>query len=97
MGDFFVVLIVLPASIATVADHRTLFDFLSDLPPLQSKYHIPGAFKKAFAFFPTHATPAMLQADKLLLHFPATVWTNFVAHLLFLFLPQFLKFYILHN
>ncbi len=62
-----------------VADHRALFDFLPNLPPLQSKHHIRGAFKKALAFFPAHAAPAMLQADKLLLHFPAAVRTNLVA------------------
>ena len=55
------------------------FDEVPDLPALQSKYHIRGAFKKALSLFPAHAAPAMLQADKLLLHFPAAVRTNLVA------------------
>ncbi len=62
-----------------VADHRTLLDFLSDLPPFQGKYHVTGPLKKALALFPAHAAFAMLQANKLLLHFLAAVWTNLVA------------------
>jgi len=47
-----------------VADHRTLLDFLSDLPPLQGKYHITGPFKKALFLFPAQAALALLQASK---------------------------------
>ncbi len=68
-----------PPLLITIADHRTLFDFLSDLPPLQSKHHIAGTFKEPFALHPAHTAFAMLQSNKLLFHFTSAVWADLVA------------------
>lgn len=62
-----------------MANDRALFDFLSYFLPLQSEYHIRGAFKEALAPLPTHATFAVLEPYKLLFHFPAAVWTAFAT------------------
>lgn len=35
--------------------------------------------KNPLPFFPAHPAAAVLQADKLLLHLPPAVWTDFVA------------------
>ena len=60
-------------------DNRKLFDFVSDFLALQAENHIAGAFKKSGVLFPAHAAFAVLQADKLLFHFPATAGAGFVA------------------
>lgn len=60
-------------------DNRKLPDFVSDFPALQAENHIAGAFKKSGILFPAHAASAVLQADKLLFHFPATAGAGFVA------------------
>ena len=60
-------------------DNRKLFDFASGFPALQAENHIAGAFKKSGVLFPAHAAFAVLQADKLLFHFPATAGAGFVA------------------
>ena len=62
-----------------LSDNRTLFDLFPDLPSLQRKDHIRGSFKESDALFPAHPAAAVLQADKLLLHLPPAVWTDFVA------------------
>ena len=62
-----------------LSDNRTLFDLFPDLPSLQCKDHIRGSFKESDALFPAHPAAAVLQADKLLLHLPPAVWTDFVA------------------
>lgn len=61
------------------AYHRALFDFPFDYFPFEAEYHIRGALKKSPVFFPTHAAPAVLQADKLLFHFPAAAGANFIV------------------
>ena len=66
-----------------------LLDFflLANGAPLQGENHIRRSFKKANVFFPAHAAFAMLQADKLLLHFPAAVRADLIA-LSHLHIPQ---------
>ena len=61
------------------SDNWNLLDFFSGRAPLQSEYHIGCAFKKTNIFFPAHAALAVLQTDKLLLHFSAAVWTYLAA------------------
>ncbi len=60
-------------------DNRNLLDLFSGSPPLQSENHIRCTFKKTYIFFPARAALAMLQADKLLFHFPAAAWTYLIA------------------
>ena len=43
----------------------------SHCPPFQSKHHVAGALKKSDVLFPAYAAFTVLQADELLLHFPA--------------------------
>jgi len=66
-------------SIVLVSDDRKLFGPPFYCPALQAENHVRGTFKIAFVFFPAHATFAMLQADKLLFHFPAAARTEFIA------------------
>ena len=61
------------------ADHRRLFDLFTDDPPLQGEYHIRRSFKESDVLFPAHPASAMLQADKLLLHFPSAGGAYFVT------------------
>ena len=61
------------------ANDRQLLDFFADGSALQRENHIGRPFKIADVPFPAHPTPAMLQARKLLLHFPAAVWAGFIA------------------
>ena len=67
-----------------IADHRALLDFFPDPAPLQSEHHLSRTFKETLAFFPAHAASAMLQADELLIHFPAAIRADLVAVSLFL-------------
>ena len=61
------------------AYYRALFDLPFDYFPLKVEYHIRGALKKSPVFFPAHAAPAMLQADKQLFHFSAASRTDFIV------------------
>lgn len=54
-----------------VVNRRPLFRFAIYITALQAEHHIVSAFKKADVTFPAHAALAMLQSNKLLLHFPA--------------------------
>lgn len=47
--------------------------------PLQRKDRVWISFKIPHILFPAYAAFAMLQADKLLFHFSATAWAEFVA------------------
>lgn len=59
-----------------VSDNRALLDLFTKFPALQSKYHVGSTFKESYIFFPTYTAFAMLQANKLLFHFPATRWAD---------------------
>ena len=52
--------------LVSVADHWALFDFFTNPPPLQCKYHVAGSLKEALDLFPAHTTFAMLQVNRLL-------------------------------
>lgn len=56
-----------------------MLGFLSGLLPLQRKDHVIRTFKKALASLPAHPAFAMLQSDKLSLHFSPTRWTDFAT------------------
>ena len=60
-------------------DHGTLFYLFPHSPPFQSKYHVAGALKKSDVLFPAYAAFTVLQADELLLHFPAADRADLVA------------------
>lgn len=51
---------------------------LTGLVVTKPKYHIGRPFKEPNALFPTHPATAVLQTNKLLLHFSSTVRTDFV-------------------
>jgi len=53
--------------------------FLPTVRRSSAKNHIGRPFKITDVLFPAHPTPAMLQARKLLLHFPATIRAGFIA------------------
>ena len=61
------------------ANDGKLLDFFADGSALQRENHIGRPFKITDVLFPAHPTPAMLQARKLLLHFPATIRAGFIA------------------
>ena len=61
------------------ANDGKLLDFFADGSAFQRENHIRRSFKIADVLFPAHPTSAMLQARKLLLHFPAAVWAGFIA------------------
>ena len=63
----------------TSANDGNLLDFFADGSAFQRENHIRRPFKIADVPFPAHPAPAMLQARKLLLHFPAAVWAGFIA------------------
>lgn len=71
--------VALILSIIFVTDNGELFGFPFYGPALQAENHVGGTFKIAFVFFPDYTTFAMLQADKLLLHFPAAAGAEFIA------------------
>ena len=56
-------------------DYRFLFAFCIFL---QCKDHAGIPLKKAGTFLPAYPAFTMLQADKLLFHFSATVWAYFI-------------------
>ena len=62
-----------------VANRRPLFRFAIYITALQAEHHIVGALKKADVTFPAHAALAMLQSNKLLLHFPTAARTYLVG------------------
>lgn len=62
-----------------VLDDRNLLPLIPHPAPLQGEHHIRGADKVALVLFPADAAFAVTQADKLLLHAPAAVWTPFLA------------------
>ena len=45
----------------------------------ETKHHIRCPFKIADVSLPAHPTFAMLESNKLLLHFPPTAWANLVV------------------
>ena len=63
----------------TGANDGNLLDLFPNDSALQYENHIGCPFKIADVLFPTHPAPAMLQARKLLLHFSAAVWTDFIV------------------
>lgn len=60
-------------------DHGNLFYLFPHSPPFQSKHHVAGALKKSDVLFPAYAAFTVLQADELLLHFPAADRADLVA------------------
>lgn len=62
-----------------VPDDRNLFPLIPHPAPFQGEHHIRGANKVALVLFPADAAFAVTQANKLLFHVPAAVWTPFLA------------------
>lgn len=62
-----------------VPDNRDLLSLIPHPAPFQGEHHIRGADEVTLMFFPTDAAFTVMQADKLLLHVPAAVWTPFLA------------------
>ena len=57
------------------ADNRPLLEIAIYMATLQTENHIAGALEKANILLPAHAAFAVLQADKLLLHFAPAAGT----------------------
>ena len=62
-----------------IPDDRKLFYPFSDFSVFQRKNHIRCSFKESDVTFPAYAALAILQADKLLLHFSPAGRAGFIA------------------
>jgi hypothetical protein len=60
-------------------NHRKLLYLFANGHTPQSKHHVRGALKKSDVLFPAHPAFAMLQNNKLLLHFSAAVDANTIT------------------